>query len=152
MGYTKRQLLDAAIEEIGLDPVEFDVTSGEYQKFLRRLEAMINTWSGEGIPLSYNAASNPEDINIDQESGLPDWAYEAVYLNLALAIAPSIGKQSLPDTRKRAYATKNIARRNRALKFEMQYPDTFPVGSGNKPFSKRYNRFFREKTYTTEIE
>lgn len=152
MGYTKRQLVDAALEEIGLDPVEFDVNGAEYQRCLRRLDAMIANWDGKGLPLGYFLVSNPDEINIDAESGLADWANEAVYLNLAILIAPSFGKQIFPDTKKQARMAKTALYNQTAFRIEMQYPNTFPVGAGNKSWNWKYNRFFYEQEILSEVE
>ena len=151
MGYTKRQLIDAALEEIGLDPVNFDVDGAEQQKCARRLEALIAKWDAENIPLGYALSDEPEDINIDAESGLRNWAYEAVYLNLAVSIAPTFGKQIMPDTKKAAHQAKIATRAKTYIITQRQYPNTMPVGSGNRRGNSRRN-YYIETTYLSEIE
>lgn len=94
MAYTKRQLLEAAFEEIGIASFVFDVSPDEQVSALRRLDAMMATWGGPGIGIriGYAATSNPKASDPDQDSGIPDWAAEAVWLNLALRLSAGYGK------------------------------------------------------------
>ena len=47
MGYTKRQFVTAALEEIGLASYVFDLQPEQLQSALRRLDAMISEWNGK---------------------------------------------------------------------------------------------------------
>lgn len=137
MGYTNRQLIDAALEEIGLDGVEFDITPSEYQRCLRRLDAMLAGWIARGIDIDYVVSATPESIDIDAESNLDNDAWEAVYLNLAVAIAPSFGKNVMTDTRANAKRALTNLRTSTAVIKQRPFPSTLPKGSGNK--TSRYN-------------
>lgn len=96
---TKRQLIDAAFEELAMAGYTFDIDPEEQLSALRRLDAMMATWGGPGIGIriGYNATVNPKNSDPDQDSGIPDWANEAVYLNLAIRLASGYGK-ALPKS------------------------------------------------------
>jgi len=127
------------------------ISANYVQKCARRLEALIARLDGENIPLSYLLAAEPENIDIDVESGIPDWSYECVYLNLAVQIAPVFQLQLTIDTKKNAKIAKNTARIKTFTLSERQYRDVLPVGAGNKPWQGRYDRFFNETDYLSEV-
>lgn len=99
MSWSKRRLIDAAFEEMALAGFVFDIDPDEQQAALRRLDSMMATWGGPGIGIriGYNATVDPKNSDPDQESGIPDWANEAVYLNLAIRLASGYGK-NLPKS------------------------------------------------------
>jgi hypothetical protein len=75
---------------------------------------------------------------LDDESNVPDRANEAIYLNLALKIAPSLGKTVSPDLKASAwYAYNNLLSWALSNPRKMSMPDTMPRGAGNKPW--RFN-------------
>jgi len=59
---------------------------------------MLAMWNGRGIRLNYLLSTDPENVNLDDETDVPDYANEAIILNLAIKIAPSHGKSLSPDT------------------------------------------------------
>lgn len=135
MGWTKGQLVDRAFSENGLNPNVFNVDPDKLQEALGSLDAMIGTWNGKGIRLGYPLPSSPGDSDLAQDSGLPDSAIEAVYLNLAIRIAPGVGKQVSPDTRASANAAYNVLLARAA--FPPQQPSkNLPAGAGNKPWRR----------------
>jgi len=54
---SKRQLIDAAFEELALAGYTFDIDPDEQLSALRRLDSMMATWGGPGIGIriGYNA-------------------------------------------------------------------------------------------------
>lgn len=98
MGYSKLQFVQAAFEEIGLAAYVFDLQPQQIESALRRLDAMMADWNGKGIRLAYPIPSSPENSNINAETGVPDSANEAIITNLAIRLAPSYGKQVMPQT------------------------------------------------------
>lgn len=133
---TKRQIVDAAFEELALAGYVFDISPEEQQAALRRLETMMATWGGTmGARLGFNASSDISSIEPDDASGLPDWACEAVFLNLAIRIAASYGKalaKSTLGTAKQAY---DLVLGRCAVIPEMQPMGNLPIGAG---FKRRY--------------
>ena len=97
--WSKRQLCEAALEELGLAAYVFDITPEEQQSAIRRLDSMMAQWAIPGIRLGYNLTADPLASDPDQPSGIPDSAHEAVFLNLALRIAPQFGKTPSRETK-----------------------------------------------------
>lgn len=121
------------------------VSQNNINKCARRLEAMMAEWSQKNLSLSYIMSQDTANINLVNDSGLPDWAVAAVYLNLAVRIAPIFNINVTPDTKKSAITALDAARRGTYFKNEMQYPNTLPIGSGNKSIGRLQKRFFEEK-------
>jgi hypothetical protein len=141
MSWTKRQFIQAAYEEIGLADYIFDIETDALQSALRRLDSMMGMWSSKGINIGYPIASEPENADLDTETNVPDSANEAIYLKLALKIAPGHGKNVSPDTRSAAnYAYKELLNAT-ALPQEMQFPNTLPTGAGNKGWRETYQPY-----------
>ena len=99
MGYSKRQFVAAAFEEIGLASYAFDLQPQQFESALRRLDAMMASWNALGIRLGYPLPSSPQFSDLDAQSEVPDSANEAIITNLAVKIAPGYGKQVMPDTK-----------------------------------------------------
>ena len=134
MGYTKRQFITGAFEEIGLADYVFDLQPEQLQSALRRLDSMMMEWNAQGIRLGYPIASSPQDSDLDTETNTPDSAWEAVITNLAIRIAPGYGKAVSPDTKVSAKGAYNILLQRATYPLEQQLPGTMPIGQGNKPW------------------
>jgi hypothetical protein len=131
MSYTKRQLVEAAMAEIGLASYAFDLLPEQRELALRRLDSMMAEWNTRGLRLGYPVPDNPADSDIDQDSNLPDAAWEAVITNLALKMAPSYGKQVNPETKITARHSLNTILARASMPAEMKLP-AMPAGAGNK--------------------
>jgi hypothetical protein len=134
VGYTKRQFVEGAFEEIGMANYVFDLQSEQLQSALRRLDAMMMEWNAQGIRLGYPIASSPQDSDLDTETNAPDSAWEAVITNLAVRIAPGYGKTVSPDTKMVAENAFNTLMQRATFPLEKQLPETMPIGQGNKPW------------------
>jgi hypothetical protein len=143
MGYSKRQFVSAAFEEIGLASYAFDLQPEQLQSALRRLDSMMADWNGKGIRLGYPLPSSPQFSDLDAESEVPDSANEAIITNLAVKIAPGYGKQVMPDTKATAKETYNTLLSRAAVPLEQQLPGTMPSGAGNKPWRVYDDPFLR---------
>jgi hypothetical protein len=131
MSYTKRQLVEASMAEIGLASYAFDLLPEQRELALRRLDSMMAEWNTRGLRLGYPVPDNPADSDIDQDSNLPDAAWEAVITNLALKMAPSYGKQVNPETKITARHSLNTILARASMPPEMKLP-AMPSGAGNK--------------------
>ena len=98
MGYTKRQFVTAAFEELGLADYAHDLQPQDLQMAVRRLDAMMAEWNGRGLRLGYPLVSDPENTLLDTETGVQDAANEAIITNLGIRIAPSFGRQVMQET------------------------------------------------------
>ncbi len=138
MSYTKRQIIGAAFEEIGLAGHVFDISPDEQQSAMLRLDSMMAMWNGQGIRIGYNMTIDPLNADPDQDSGISDMFTEAVFLNLAIRLASSYGKQVARTTSapaKQAYDA--LLAQCMAVPVQIQ-PNVVPAGAGN-----RWRRFTR---------
>lgn len=134
MSWTKRQFVEQAFEEVGYATYAYDLQPEQLQAGLRRLEAMIATWNGRGIRLGYPLSSNPNNANLDDATNVPDASNEAIYSNLAIRVAPIIGKTCSAETNKTARSAYMELLSRFTMPKEMQMPGTMPSGAGNKPW------------------
>ena len=137
MSWTKRQYITQAFEEIGLASYVFDLQPEQLQSAGRRLDAMMEVWNGKGIRLGYPIATNPEDIDLDTETGVPDSANQAIITNLGIQLAPGFGKVISQETKVAAKDAYNGLLSRSTKPIEMQFPKTLPRGAGQKPW--RFN-------------
>lgn len=143
MAWTKRQLITQAFEEIGLAAYVFDLTPEQLQSALRRMDSMVGGWNANGVRISYPLPSNPDDSDLDEDSGVPDFANEAIYLGLAVRVASSYGKVVSPETKAFAdMAYSNMANQVAIPTPERQLPQTMPRGAGTKPWRTTRNPYF----------
>jgi hypothetical protein len=104
---------------------------------------MMAAWNALGIRLGYPLPSSPDDSDLDEETNVPDSANEAIYSNLAIKLAPSYGKQVMPDTKMTAKESYNTLLSRAAMPMEQQMPSTMPSGAGNKPWRVYDDPFVR---------
>jgi P22 tail accessory factor len=101
MAWSKMDVIKEAYAEIGKSDYDFDLSPEALQAGLRRLDAMMASWGGSfGIRIGYGGGDGFGEISADTE--VPDWAYDGLYLNLAIRLAPSFGKTVSPETRTNA--------------------------------------------------
>lgn len=134
MSWTKRQFVTQAFEEIGLAAYVFDLQPEQLQAALRRLDAMMARWNAVGVRLGYPIPSSPENSDLDEETNVPDSANEAIYTNLAIKIAPTVGKAVSSETKASAKMAYDTLVMISAIPPEMQLPGDMPSGAGNKPW------------------
>ena len=138
MGWIKRDIVEQALEEIGIASYAFDLSSEQMEAGLRRLDTMMAEWNSRGIRLGYPLPSSPKSSDLDQETGVPDAAIEAMVLNLACRIAPQYGRVVSTDTKVFARSALNSLYARAAQPVEMQLPETMPLGAGA---SNNYQQF-----------
>lgn len=136
MATTKREIIESAFSDIGLAAFVFDINDTETTDALRKLDRLLAQWDGRGIRISYSLPITPSSSSPAENAGVPDVYVSALVQALAMLLAPSYGKTITQDMRINAKQSYNdmlsrVAARDIA---EMQYPDTLPIGTGNKPF------------------
>ncbi len=131
MGWSKRQFVLRAFEEIGLAHYVFDLLPEQLQSAIYRLDGMCESWNALGIRLGYPIPSSPQYSQLDEQTTVPDCANEAIYTNLAIKIAPMFGKQVSPDLRINAKQAYNAMVSKLTEVHEMQL-GTIPAGAGQK--------------------
>ena len=60
---------------------------------------MLAEWNAKGIRLGYPIPGSPDDDLASEAAAVPDSAYEAVILNLAIRLAPQYGKTVALETK-----------------------------------------------------
>lgn len=143
MGWTKRQFIEQAFDEIGLGAYVFDLDPQQIESALRRLDSMMGTWMDKGIQIGYPLPSAQADSDPDEVTNVPIPCNEAIYLNLAIRIAPGFGKSLMPETKASAKNAYDGLLARAAFPREQQLPNTTPIGSGNKPWRTYDNPFVR---------
>lgn len=133
MSWTKRELVTNAFEEIGLANYVFDLQPEQLQAALRRLDNMMATWNSRGLRLGYPLADSPGGSDLDQNSNITDEAIEAVVGNLAVRIAPMMGKTVSPDTKAAARSAYMALLNRRTNTLEKRIDvNAIPGGQGGK--------------------
>lgn len=127
-GVPKRNFIEGAFEEWGVNGYEFERTPQEIAKALRRLNAMMQEWPFS--MLGY-VGSDYGVGSVDGLSGV-DPAYEqAVTLSLAQRLAPAEGAQLSPDTK--AVLARSMARLASSVStIPTAVFMSSPAGAGNK--------------------
>jgi hypothetical protein len=134
MGYSKRQFVEASLEEIGLASYVFDLSPQQVESAVRRLDAQMASWNALGIRVGYPLPGSPQATGLDDETNVPDAAYEAIITNLGIKLAPSYGKTVSPDTKATAKRTYDTLLSRAAMPMEMQLPASMPRGAGAKAY------------------
>jgi len=143
MGYTKRQFIEAAFDELGMAAYTFDMQPEQYQSALRRLDAMMADWYERGILLGYPLPGSPQGSSLEEQTLVPDRANDAIITNLAVRLAPSYGKQIQPATMTSARYALNTLLVRAARPGVMQFPSQTPAGAGNKYWGQFWGPFLR---------
>lgn len=129
--WTKRELILQAFDELGLSASVYDLPPESLESARRRLDTMMASWAARGIKLGYPMPGDADGSDLDDASGLPDLALEAVYTSLAVLIAPSYGKMVSDTTKARAREALSALQVRAAMPPQMQMPGTMPAGAGN---------------------
>jgi hypothetical protein len=136
MSWTKRQLIADAYGELALAGYDFDISPEEEAAALRKLNTMLATWGAQGVSLGFHMNASAEDDALDEPSGLPLYAVEAVYMQLAVRIAASKGK-ALPHstlTNSKAAYDAVVSKIASDQIQQQQLASGTPRGAGRKPW------------------
>jgi hypothetical protein len=147
---TKRELVDGAYAELGLAEYVFDLQPEEIGTALHKLERMMSGWDSLGIRLGYAFAVTPKQADGNDDACVPDWAEEGIITNLAVRLAPTVGKSASAETRINARQQYNTLLVGNYEIPQMQYPRQMPIGTGNRRNVKNQTYFAPvERTTTT---
>lgn len=136
---TKRQIIERAYSAAGLASYAFDLSAEEINQARASLDAMALSWSIKGIRIGYNPEPDP-----DAEIGAPDWAEEALALNLALRLSGAIGKVVTGETRaaaREAYTAVLTASSGAVPKLAR----AVPRGQGNRIYGLNFETFIPDE-------
>jgi len=135
---TMREVVQDSLEEIGVKTAEVSLTPDELQSGIRRCNDMLTEWADIGIVVGFNEVLNGDDtINVDRN------AIGCVKYNLAIRMAPSYQKVVGPALAAIASGTLEVLMASVTDLTNIAYPDTLPLGSGNRcPDDDVGRRFF----------
>lgn len=145
---TKREVILQAYSELGLAEYNFDLSPDEMGTARKRLDRMMAAWEMK-VSTGYMIPVNPDDSDEGDECGVPDGIIDAMALNLAVALAPGLGKALTLETRAGAKKGYDAMLGFLAKIPRTKYPNTLPVGSGNKPLPGRREYFQERPDITT---
>jgi hypothetical protein len=152
MSWTKRQLVLKAYGVCGLASYAPNLTATQLQDALDSLDSQMNTWADDGIVTLYPLVETPSLSDLDTDSLLVGVEIMATYMNLAVLIAPELGKTLSNDTQKRARSSYTSLLRKYTVPVVTTLPDTLTRGQGSKYWRNTDDPFFDEDTTTTTIE
>lgn len=122
---TKLVLINSAFTELGLANYVFDLSPEMQQDALARANRMAAMWDGMLIRLGYSMGTD-----LAGEAGLPDTAEECFVLQLAMRLAPTVGKTVSMETRLNARNALNAMLTANAKRPRQAYPAHLPLGAG----------------------
>ena len=132
--WTKQQLIEQAFAELARAGYVFDLGPDLLEDALRQLDSMMAEWSGPGISIGYALPATPDESNIADDSGIPDTANRAVYMNLAVTLAAGRGKTLTPQTLAAAQSGYNALLGAAVTPTSGQSSGLPLIGAGNKPW------------------
>lgn len=133
----KRAIIELAYEEISLSEYEFDTTPEEMASGLRKLDALMAELNGPGnaLIIPYNFPPGIGQGDLDDESYIPDFGVAAIAIQLAVRIAPAIGKTMSAESRRTLQYGMNALRAATAYIPDRQLPAGTIRGAGAKPWA-----------------
>jgi hypothetical protein len=137
MSKTKLQLVHAALGELGLPFYNFEIQPELKETALHRMDGLVAGWMGRGLQLGYNFGAA-----LDDDSGVSLEDESAIFLNLALALAPGLGKVPAPETKTAAALSLDSMFIRAAQPQQRQMPADMPRGEGQKPWRTVFYPFF----------
>ncbi|WP_052730358.1 packaged DNA stabilization gp4 family protein [Sphingomonas sp. SRS2] len=132
---TKRAIVALAFQECRLNNYQFDLTPAELNAALQKLDNLMAEWAVTGRDLGYNYPISYGMGDLEDESGIPNAAVQGAGLELALRIAPNMGKSWSRES-KQAYTQSMIAIDTiTAVPVNRLLTRTTALGAGNKPWT-----------------
>lgn len=146
MSWTKREIVQNAFEEVGLASYAFDLQPEQMQAGLRRLDNMMATWNSRGLRIGYPLTDTPAGSDLDQDATVTDEAIEAIVNNLAIRLAPMLGKTVSPDTKASARsAYMALLSRRSTIPERLIDINSIPAGQGTKYWRVNGDPFLQQE-------
>jgi hypothetical protein len=146
VSWTKREVVQNAFEEVGLASYAFDLQPEQMQAGLRRLDNMMATWNSRGLRIGYPLTDSPAGSDLDQDTNVTDEAIEAIVSNLAIRLAPLLGKTVSPDTKASARsAYMALLGRRSTIPERLIDVNAVPAGAGTKYWRVNGDPFLQQE-------
>jgi len=145
VSWTKRQIVDQALDDIGLASSSYDLSADQLQSALLKLDRLVASWGSRGIRFGWPMSSSPATADLDTDSGAPDYALDAMCYGLAVALAPGYGKSVPSELAALAGSSlRALILRTSSIPPEMRMPRTMPRGAGQKAWRQPAYPFIDE--------
>jgi len=146
----KRYIIDMAFSEIGLSGYVFDQEDEERQEALHKLDGYMAMLKNQGVVIGYNFPASNSVSDLDDESGLPNYAEMAIWQQLALRLCPAYGKTASQILVSSAHQAKAHLMSFIAVIPSTRYPTTLPIGRGNN-MGVRGQQFYTGESVDNEL-
>lgn len=144
---TKGDIVRQAYIELRISGLTNRATPEDTQIALRKLDSMMLAWTNKGLNLSWNKSDDFTDPDPQEDSGISDADYEAIYVNLAVKLAPAFGK---PPTQLDSFARELYAGLFSTELPTQQNNEYMPLGSGNRRGA--YTPVYQEGNEPIDVE
>lgn len=136
MSWTKRQIIGQAFNSLGMPVHVFELEPEQILSAALELDAMVAEWP---VRIGWPAPASPDETALDTGTGVADWCVSALYLGLAVRLAPSYGKEVSPMLRSAAVTAMDrmLARLGNPPP-RRELPSTTPAGAGWKRWRYGY--------------
>jgi len=141
MAYTKRWFLEKAFSRIGMANYVFDLSPEQLADGLDSLDSMMANWDGRGIRVGWSIPDADNESSLADEVDVPYQAREPIFLNAGLRLAPMFGKTPSMEFKTAAQQALDSLMQFTARPIPQQFPNTLPLGAGNKPWRNVANPF-----------
>lgn len=144
---TKGDIVNQAYVNLRISGLTSKATPEDTKMGLQTLEVMLLSWTNNGLNLGWIKSPYITDPDPQEDSGISDASYEAIYINLAVKLAPAFGK--MPNQ------LDSMARELYSALFDKELPvyennEYMPLGSGNR--CGAYAPAYQEGSETIDIE
>lgn len=135
---TKAQLVERAFTELGLPPWTYTLVPEQLVAGCELMDGMVAQWADiNGVRIAYNFDPNP-----DASAGVALSLERALILQLAIALAPQLGKTPSEQTLALGESAWQALLIAAAQPPQTNLPSNMPRGAGTKPYRfSPYNRF-----------
>ena len=144
---TKGDIVRQAYAHLRISGLTSKATPEDTQLGLQTLEAMLLAWTNKGLNLSWKKSEDFVDPDPQKDSGISDANYEAIYVNLAVKLAPAFGKA---PTQLNTYANELYAGLFDVVLPTQQNNEYMPLGSGNR--RGYYTPIYQESSEPIDVE
>jgi hypothetical protein len=140
MQFKIQELVRMSFSKLGYASYIYDLEPQQLLDGAKELYMMLSSWDGIGIRVAFSFPANLNTF-LNAIATVPDKALEAIVNNLAIRIAPTIGKQVPPEVSQVAKSGFDNLLAAIAMPNEMNYPNTLPVGAGGKYWRNQLTPF-----------
>ena len=126
---TKGDIAAQAFQHLRISGLTNEATPRDTQLALQTLESMLLAWTNKGLNLSWNKSDDFTNPEPQEDSGISDADYEAIYVNLAVKLAPAFGK---PPTQLDSFARELYSGLFSTVLPTQQNNQYMPLGSGSR--------------------